>query len=260
MLTIYTKMDDNKPISLDKKEINFLKMNSIFNSKNYNIDFYDINSEKIKINVMSNDFGKFTYTSNFKDFKQLNKYFKMFDTLKELEDGLIGLNQSKRIEIVNATESTINICINVLTLDNNKVIITLNKVEISDKEKINKILKENEEIKKELKELKEKNSKINNLEKEINELRNELISLKNKIEISNNNRTNIYNFESDIFSNGEEKHFVLNEISKHITSIKLLFSSKIYGTDVNKLIEAYLNKPHLLFLILTKKGKRFGIC
>jgi hypothetical protein len=131
MLTIYTKMDDNKPISLDKKEINFLKMNSIFNSKNYNIDFYDINSEKIKINVMSNDFGKFTYTSNFKDFKQLNKYFKMFDTLKELEDGLIGLNQSKRIEIVNATESTINICINVLTLDNNKVIITLNKVEIS---------------------------------------------------------------------------------------------------------------------------------
>ena len=139
----------------------------------------------------------------------------------------------------------------MLTLENNKVIITLRKAEISDKEKINRILKENEEMKKEIKELKENNSKIIILEKEINELKNEIINLKSKIDLSNNINNSIikdiYDFDSDVFFNIEEKKLVLNEISKHITSIKLLFSSKIYGADVNKLIGAYLNKPNLLF-------------
>jgi hypothetical protein len=120
-------------------------------------------------------------------------------------------------------------------------------------------MKENEEIKKEIKKLKEQNSRIIILEKEINELKIEIISLKNKMELSNNIiMNNIYDFVSDVFFNVEEKKLVVNEISKHITSIKLLFSSKIYGADTDKLIGAYLNRPNLLFLIMTKKRKRFG--
>jgi hypothetical protein len=38
----------------------------------------------------------------------------------------------------------------------------------------------------------------------------------------------------------------------------MLFDSSIYGTNINKLKEAYLNRPNLLFVIKTKKGKRFG--
>ena len=59
--------------------------------------------------------------------------------------------------------------------------------------------------------------------------------------------SNIYNFSSNVFFNIEEKKLVLNEISKYITSVKLLFSSKMYGDDVNKLIRAYINKRNLLF-------------
>ena len=38
----------------------------------------------------------------------------------------------------------------------------------------------------------------------------------------------------------------------------MLFSSQLYGKDINKLKKAYLNKPNLIFAIKTKKGKRFG--
>ena len=137
-------MEAPNPISKKINETIFLNISLIFNSNSYNIDFYDINNEIIEIIAFPNDFNKFIFTSNFKDFKQLNKYFKMFDTLKELEDDLIGLHKSRKIEIIKVTESAINICINVLTLENNKVIITLRKAEISDKEIMNKILKENE--------------------------------------------------------------------------------------------------------------------
>ena len=49
----------------------------------------------------------------------------MFDSLKELEDDLIELNKSGKIEILNVSEKKIDICINVLTLDNNTVYIGL---------------------------------------------------------------------------------------------------------------------------------------
>ena len=241
------------PIPIEINETIFLNINLIFNSNNYNIDFYDMNNEIIKIIAFSNNSNKYIFTSYFKDFKRLNKYFKMFDTLKELEDDLIGLNKLKKIEIIEITETALDLCINVLTFENNKVIITLKKEGINDKEKINIILKENEEIKKEIK---EQNSRIIILEKEINELKIEIINLKNKMQLSNNIiMNNIYDFVSDVFFNVEEKKLVVNEISKHITSIKLLFSSKIYGADADKLIGAYLNRPNLLFLIMTKKGK-----
>ena len=38
----------------------------------------------------------------------------------------------------------------------------------------------------------------------------------------------------------------------------MIFNSKIDGTDINKLKSAYLNKNNLLFVIKTKKGRRFG--
>ena len=191
----------------------------------------------------------------------LNKYFKMFDTLKELENDLIGLNNSKKIEISNVTETNFNLCINVLTLDNNKATISLNKCELSDKDKIHKILQENEEIKKELS---LKTSQINSLEKEIQNLKNELsnfqkiVNEKFKIYENLSNNRNKIDFSSDIFINNEEKYFVLQQISNHIKSVKLIFNSKIHGNDINTLKNAYLNKYNLIFCVKTKKGKRFG--
>ena len=258
-------MESSKPIITPEKiEHNFLNFNLFFNAINYNCNFIDINTEKIKITISSSDdFNKYEKILSFKDFRNLNKYFKMFDTLKELENDLEGLNNSQKIQISNVLDSNLNLCINVLTLDNNKVIINLNKCELSEKDKINKILKENEEIKKELS---IKSAKIDSLEKEIQFLKSEILNIHKTInekfkqnENYNCNDTNkLTDFKSDIFLNENEKNFVLNNISKHIKSIKLQFSSKINSNNIDTLKKAYLNKPNLIFCIKTKKGRRFG--
>ena len=47
-------------------------------------------------------------------------------------------------------------------------------------------------------------------------------------------------------------------MSNKIKKIDLLFNSQIDGTDINKLKNAYLNKSNLIFVIKTKKGRKFG--
>ena len=286
-------MDAPRPVMLNevKNETILLNFSLAFNLKNYKCEFLDIDKEAIKINIISPDNKeKYENQLNFNDFKLLNKYFKMFDTLKELEDDLLRLKNSNRFEILNINEFNLNLCINVLTLDDNKVIIRLNKRELSDKEKLNKLLKENEEIRKELN---MKDIRINELEKKIELLANEFYNFKNNINNNNNfvnnnvNNNNIeikkekqidknieeknmlkykdmkfnylnLEFKSSIFLNQYEKEMVLNQISNKIKSVKILFSSENSGSNVSKLKSAYLNRANLLFAIKTKKGKRFG--
>ena len=69
---------------------------------------------------------------------------------------------------------------------------------------------------------------------------------------------NDLNFQSNVFLNKNEKDLVLKQISDKINNIKMIFNSRIDGTDINKLKNAYLNKSNLLFAIKTIKGRRFG--
>lgn len=278
-------MEAPRPVMLNevKNEKNFLNINLSYNLQNYKCNFLDIDNVAIKINIISPD-NKESYETelNFNDFKLLNKYFKMFDTLKELEDDLLRLNNSNRFKILNINEFNLSLCINVLTLDDNKAIIRLNKRELNDKEKINRLIKENEEIKKELN---LKDLKINELEKKIEFLSNEFYNFKKyiKYNIENNieikkekpiekniieqeipkymdikiNNSNL-DFNSNVIKERYEKEMILNQISKNIKSIKLLFTSEISGTDTFELKNAYLNKSNLIFAIKTTKGKRFG--
>jgi len=251
-------MEAAQPIMTPSKgiETKFLNLNLVFNNINYECCFYEVD-EKIKINIIV-DKAKYENIINFNEFKILNKYFRMFDTLKELEKDLIGLSNSKKIEIINISKDEILLCIYVLTLDNNKTIIQLKKAELKDIELMNLLFKEienikteNKEIKKEYEEikndLKKKDLKINKLEEEINNLKN--IILNSQI------RTK---FQSNIILNNNESDLVLSQLPTNIKKINLVFSSSIDGTDINKLKKAYLNKPNLVFVLKTKKGRRFG--
>ena len=250
-------MEAAEPIMTPSKiiEIKFLELNLIFNNINYECCFYELD-EKIKINIIV-DKVKYENIILLNEFKNLNKYFKMFDNLKELKKDLIGLSNSKKIEIINISENEILLCINVLTLDNNKVIIELKKAELKDKELMNLLFKEIEDIKNENKEikkeneeikndLKKKDSKINKLEEEINNLKNILLNSRKRTK-----------FQSNIILNDNENDLILNQLP-NVKEINLIFSSLIDGNDINKLKNAYLNKPNLVFVLKTKKGRRFG--
>ena len=291
-------MEAPKPITSlgnnENNENNFLNFNLIFNNNTFQCLFYDINNENIKINIISEN-NKYEIKLSFIEFKNINKYFKMFDTIKELENDLIGLSNSKKIEISNIHNKELDLCINVLTLDNNKVILHLKNVELNDKEKAKLILEKFEEIKKDLKikdskinkleqeneeikkDLKIKDSKIKELEKEIKYIKNEILNFSQTNEIINKTKTYdnfnlnlknltikkfLYednnNFKSNIILNKIERDFILIQMSNKIKKIILLFNSEVDGTDINKLKDAYINKPNLIFLIKTQKGRRFG--
>ena len=108
--------------------------------------------------------------------------------------------------------------------------------------------KENEEIKNDLK---MKESKINKLDEEINNLKNILLNSQKSTKF-------LAKFQSNIILNDKESDLILNQLPNNIKSINLIFSSLIDGKDINKLKNAYLNRPNLVFVLKTKKGKRFG--
>ena len=175
-------MDAPKPItpknSTKQIETTFLEFNLAFNKYNFKCSFCDINNENIKIIFLS-DKNKFETELSFNEFKLLNRYFKMSETIKELENDLIELNRANKFEISELSENKLNFCIYVLTLNNNKVIIPLKKVELDDKEKISLIIKENKEIKKENEEIKRKLNELN-----IKSIEQEKIIKENKKEIA----------------------------------------------------------------------------
>lgn len=84
-------------LTLETQEKIFIEFNLFYNTISYKCSFYDINNKKIKMNIISNDnVDKFEKILDFDDFKKLNKYFKMFDSLNELEKDLLGLINSKK--------------------------------------------------------------------------------------------------------------------------------------------------------------------
>ncbi len=105
------------------------------------------------------------------------------------------------------------------------------------------------------------------MEKKNIEFEKKLEQINSRLENQNNSLNNILlnsnkNFiinNSNIFNDLEELNFILKEISNNQNiSLKLIFDSKIDGDDINKLESSFLNKNNLLFVIKTKKQKRFG--
>ena len=244
-------MESSKPIIINREE-DFLSFNLSFDSNKYDCYFTNVNQKKIKIRFFSDNYlDKFEKELNLSEFQSINKYFKLFDDLKAVQNDLISLKNSNCIEISDATETKIDISISVLTTTDNIVTITLNKAPIKP---IEKIVRENERMRRELI---AKNSKIIKLEKEIQELKQKNNNLIKKLKKYQQKENRMF-MDSEIFLNQNEKNLVLNQISDEITSINKIFDSKKDGDEPEKLKNAYLNKTNLIFAVKTEKGRRFG--
>jgi len=172
-LIIFTK-NDNKEITLMAFE---LENNGI----NYQCDMSMVNGDKIKFIIFDkkNKFNKYEQKFSLSDFININKYFKMFDSLKELGDELIGIIKDKKIEIENCEYNNITLKIHLMIRNNNFAFINLPKVELNENEKYNYLFDEISKLKK-INE--EKDNEINTLKKKINELEIKNLELKNYIE------------------------------------------------------------------------------
>ena len=230
-----------------------------------------INKQRIKFvcsNEIDNLIFKYENSLNMSDFIDIHKYFRMFDSLKELGDEITSLINNKKMEIESVSDNKIILKLDIMTRNNNIVKFILKKVEISEKDKINYSYEEMINLKKDSK---IKDKKINDLEKKIeilekqnSEFKKELNELKKNFEKMKVNETpsnqisNLNNYNSKIFKNELETTFILSNIKNNPKSLELLFSSEIEGENVEKFKSCYTNKNDILVLVKTKKNKRFG--
>ena len=183
---------------------NVFNLDIILNDNHFDFKINKINDNKIAFIIKNKDINKYTEYEKeltLENLQNINKYFKMFETLDELINDLISIIKENNIEIGIQSENIISIKLKIFARIDNVVVINLEKKEIKEKEKINMIFeqynnfKKNLDIKDEkikqlenkisilnkdneafkeniLNELNKKQQKIELLEKEINELKN----------------------------------------------------------------------------------------
>ena len=256
------------PIKLKKK--NLFSTELLYNNKKYNFNLDSVNENIIQFQIegeYKHNLIKYQNGMNFEEFKNLNKYFRQFDSINEIGDDLVCTIKENNIKIINENNNEIAINIKLLSRNDNIIEIYLQKIELNEKEKINILFTKYEELEKKFEInnknfeniLKEKENRINQLEKEVNDLKDELKIIKSHLLPSNNLESIVKN--SNIFQSVEEITFILDNIPNNKNNIQMLFNSEIYGKNnenKEKLIEAYIGKNDLIVLVKTKKNFRFG--
>jgi len=280
------------PYPLPEKETLILNTNLEFNNLTYNFSIFDINNHifKLLIKELENDNEnkillirkKYETKLSFEDLKSRYQYFKIFDNYEETKNGFVDLIKKNSAKIINIDEDELVFCVDLKTMTNNLINLTLKKVIISDKEMIDFYISELKDKGKKIDELnseiKIKDDKIINLENNINDLKNKIDVLENKLSDYSELKDKITNIEklnkyyesnikqntkilkdSSIFQYSEEVQLLSNAISpdKHI-SFQLVYSSKLYGENSQKLKDAYIGVNDILVVVKTKKNKKFG--
>ena len=288
------------PNPIYEKETLLLNTNLEFKNFIYNFSIIDINNHNIKLLIKELEKDnenkillitkKYETKLIFEDLKSTYKYFKMFDNYEETKNDFVELIKRNGVKIINIDEDELVLCIDLKTMTNNLMNVSLKKVIMSAKEMIDFYISElkdkgkkidelNSEIKIIKNDIKLKDDKIVNLENSFNDLKNRIDTLENKIsdyselkekipnieknlnkfiESMNKSNTKILN-NSSIFQKSEEIQLLSNSISQdRDVSFKLVYSSKLYGENSQKLKAAYIGVKDILVIVKTKKNKRFG--
>ena len=168
------------PIVIDTPKIcsqtNLFNFNLEFNKNSYILSLIDIDNNKLKILINSeineeNDICKFETILELNILKTQNKYFKMFDNYEEFKKDFLDLFKPTSTKIININNNEMIIAIELMVKSDNILNITLNKIEIPEKEQISFLIKD----------AKNKNKKINNLNKEMKIMKNKISSLENTV-------------------------------------------------------------------------------
>ena len=247
----------------NSEESLIINFNYEFNQKKYIFSLYDIGNDSIKIisreNSDNNDdlfhLNKFGIILKLEELKNLHRYFRMFDAFEDAKSYIEDLCKAGSIKIIEAKENEMTIKLDLRTVQNDFMIICLNKMKYNESEELASLIKGYRQQNKEIKELK---NTINDLKNIISNLNIRIEKLEGKIE--NKENILINGIKSNIIKNNEEKRLLFEAISNQTynLSLKSLYNSEIDGENVEKLKQAYLAKNDIIILVKTKKNKRFG--
>ena len=203
------------------------------------MNFYinKINEDKLRFILFNknNDIfiEKYHGIYNLEQLKSINKYFKMFEMLNELQDDLLEIIKDNNIEIINVSKDVIIIALKVSLKNDNIIKLKLQKVRLDDRDKINFLLEEFKELKQssEIKDKKivELENNISTITKEMNEKNKRIESLENKL-INQYNEIKdkiIIQFEKEIANISKEldnKNKKIDSLENNVNELKNAFN------------------------------------
>ena len=160
-------METKKPKNIEVK--NLLDFSLLFNEKSYKCSLKETEESYIKIIATLSKFPFNIYENEFNlyDFQSLNKNFRIYDDIKELENDLISYIKQNQIRISEFQGDKIILELTIIAKSDNIITITLNR----NKDSLN-INIENyfyEELEKKNKEIDLLKSKLNEIEQKRNE-------------------------------------------------------------------------------------------
>ena len=253
-------------IEFDEKEKEVSpKFDILYNNKTFSLQFV-FSSDYIIIKLSQKEvIADSYYQLNLKlnDFFSLNRYFKVFENLKEIFTDLIELQQDKKIFIEKIDENYVTIKIELKVHNKNEIVnISL----IKENYKQDMVFKN---LVDEVNLIKLKYEKLENENKEIKEKLEELLKWKEKYkkdldEVIKKNQI-MKNLDSKIFKDAEEIEFLNNRIINNNQLLKdktvkyeLLYRASRDGEKTENFHSKCDNKGTTLIIIKTDKGLKFG--
>ena len=250
-------MDANsKPIP----NFNFnLSLNENENNLNFSIEIKKFSEDIIQIDVNEiNEVKKYSKKLSLKEFIQLDKTFKVYDSIEEIINFLKKVENKKGISI-SKNKNDLILTVSLFNIDDSKINIILNQNELTQSELMNFLcdkIKEISFLKKKIKDLENKISEISSKhEKDIE-------NLKNLIENSINQKKEKEPTINEYIKGYSDLTFIENEIkkqlNKQIKSYNLVYKASKDGDKASDFHDKCDNINNNLSIVKTKKGKIFG--
>lgn len=204
------------------------------------------------------------YEGNFtlEDFIKLSNVFGLFNSLEEIQRSLNQMFSSNKYELKEINQYQINIDLKITVFEKLfEVRIPLIQKEMGQKDFIEKLMNDNNNLKNQINLLKEENKSIKlTLQKYQNDFDNFRTEITEILEKKFNPLKN-----SNITINYKETNLILNRLKliyhfKHITDFKfeLLYRGTRDGDESKTFHRLCDNKPNILVIVQTTKNKRFG--
>ena len=159
----------------------------------------DKNIIRFDLKCINNKSNQYIKEFNLNDFKELNKNFRIYDTLEEIEKDLIKYINTKKFEVIQLKEDEAILKLTIISSKDNIINFILPNKSIYYTNKISILIEE----------LAQKDKKINSLENKLDENSKLINQLQEQIKNINNKVDNLQNLNKDknsIDDNGQNDH------------------------------------------------------
>ena len=248
-------MDQNS-----KPNFNFnLSLNEKENNLNFSIEIKKISEDILQFDVNEiNEVKKYSKKLSLKEFIQLDKNFKVYDSIEEIINFFKKVESKKGISISKRKNDLI-LTISLFNIDDSKINIILNQNELTQSELMNFLYDK-------IKEISFLKNKIKDLENKISEISSkhekDIENLKNLIENSINQKKEKEPIINKYIEGYSDLTFIENEIkkqlNKQIKSYNLIYKASKNGDKASDFHNKCDNINNNLSIVKTKKGKIFG--